>query len=343
VIVADKSGDGQRDIFRCMDANTGRQTWTLTYRAEGEMDFTNTPRATPVIHEGLVYLLGAFGDLHCLELSTGRVAWKMNLLKRFKAERPQWGVSATPLVVGEKLIVNPGAKDASLVALDHRTGDVIWKTPGAAAAYGSFILGRFGGVEQLVGYDAISLGGWDPKTGKRLWRLVPEVEGDFNVPTPINIDGKLLVATENNGTRLYGFREAGRIIQEPLEYNELLGPDTATPVVVNGLLIGIDSNLRCLDLSAGLKTLWGYGKDPFKDYVTFIVGGQGQVLAASQRGDLLLMRPDRTGPNIQASYPLFDDVPETDRDVWPHPALVKNRLYVRNGLGVNCFLLNSAP
>ena len=44
---------------------------------------------------------------------------------------------------------------------------------------------------------------------------------------------------------------------------------------------------------------------------------------------------------VVSSYamPLFDDVPETDRDVWSHPALVGNRFYVRNSLGVYCFLL----
>ena len=227
LIVTDKSLDTKNDVFRCLDAHTGRQIWSFTYSAPGEMDFTNSPRANPVIRDGLVYVLGAFGHLHCLKLDTGRVVWKKNLIADFGAELPMWGYSSTPLPIGDKLIVNPGAKDASLAALDRKTGDVLWSTPGEPPGYASFILATFGGVRQIVGYDSISLGGWDPNTGRRLWKLVPELDGDFNVPTPIVVDGQLLVSTENNGTRLYEFDESGRIKPEPVALNEDLIPDTS--------------------------------------------------------------------------------------------------------------------
>jgi hypothetical protein len=71
----------------------------------------------------------------------------------------------------DKLIVNPGGDKASLVALDRRTGRVVWAAPGEPAAYASFILGEFGGRRQIVGYDRTSVGGWDVATGERLWRL----------------------------------------------------------------------------------------------------------------------------------------------------------------------------
>ena len=76
-------------------------------------------------------------------------------------------------MVDDKLIVNPGGKDAGLVALDMGTGEVIWKTPGEPAAYASFVSASFGGERQIVGYDKTSLGGWDLATGERLWTLVP--------------------------------------------------------------------------------------------------------------------------------------------------------------------------
>jgi len=73
VVVADKDKVWKTDTFRCLDADTGNQLWTIEYPASEEMDFTNSPRANPVISDGLVYLLGALGDLHCVELTTGRV------------------------------------------------------------------------------------------------------------------------------------------------------------------------------------------------------------------------------------------------------------------------------
>jgi len=168
VIAADKSFGETDDVFRCLDAETGRQVWKLAYPAPGRLDFTNSPRANPVVHDGLVYLLGAHGHLHCVEVETGDVVWSKNLPAEFAADVPTWGYCSTPLVVDDRLIVNPGAEAASLVALDRRTGGRLWAAPGDPPGYGSFILATFGGVAQIVGHDAPSLGGWHPQSAGRL-------------------------------------------------------------------------------------------------------------------------------------------------------------------------------
>jgi ABC-type phosphate/phosphonate transport system substrate-binding protein len=334
VIVADKDKENKIDIFRCLDADTGKQLWTIEYPAAEEMDYSNSPRANPVIHQGLTYLLGAFGDLHCVQLDTGHVVWEKNIVKEFDAELPMWGMCSTPLIVGDKLIVNPGAKDASVVALDRRTGMTIWKTPGEPASYSSFIVGIFGGVRQIIGYDAISIGGWDPKTGRRLWNLLPEEEGDFNVPTPINVDGKLLVATENNGTRLYGFNKDGKIQPKPLASNLDLAPDTSTPVVTNGLVFGCFGGLFCLDLKNDLKTLYSDDDDVFYDYAALITGND-HVLITTVEGELILIRADDQRYTLQSRLCLFEET-----EVWSHPALIGNRLYIRNRTEACCILLD---
>ncbi len=339
VVVADKSLDDRNDIFRCLDADTGRQQWKLSYPAPGEMDFTNSPRANPVISDGHVYLLGAYGHLHCVALATGRVAWRKNLATDFGGEVPNWGFCSTPLVVDDKLIVNPGAPRASLVALDRGTGRVVWKSPGDRPGYAALILATLGGVRQIVGYDAVSLGGWDPASGKRLWRLVPKWDGDFNVPTPLAVDGKLLVSTENNGTRLYGFDARGRILPQPLAENEDLAPDMATPAVAGSRVLGSCYGLVCLDLDDGLKTVWRVEDDPFADYCA-LIAGPGRVLAVTQTGTIAVIEAGGAAFRPVATLDLFDDLDETDRDVWSHPALVGNRLYVRNLLGAYCFLID---
>jgi outer membrane protein assembly factor BamB len=338
LLVADKGPEDETDIFRCLDADTGEELWKLAYPAAGEMTFTNSPRATPVVHGGLVYLLGAFGDLHCVKLASGEVVWKKNIIKEFGSRLPTWGMSSTPLLAGDKLIVNPGAEKASIVALDPRSGKVLWAAPGEPPGYASFILAEFGGVRQIVGYDAISLGGWDPDTGKRLWRLVPELEGDYNVPTPIAVGRRLLVATENNGTRLYSFDDSGRINPAPIAMNEDLAPDTSTPVVLDGMVFGNAGRLVCLDPANGLRMLWDADEDSFVSYCSFIAG-DGRVLVLSQEGTLWLVKATKSRFAPISKLELFDDLPEEERDVWSHPALVGNRFYVRNSLGVYCFLL----
>ena len=334
VIVADKGKEKNLDIFRCLDADTGEELWAVKYTAPEDMDYSNSPRANPVIHEGLVYLLGAFGDLHCVNLKTGQVVWKKNIVKEFGAELVTWGMCSAPLIVGDKLIVNPGAKDASIVAMDRRTGQVIWKTPGEPAAYSSFILATFGNVRQIVGYDSISLGGWDPKTGKLLWKLLPENEGDFNVPTPIYIDGKLLVATENNGCRLYGFDNSGKILSKPLAENLDLSPDSSTPVVIKDLVFGCSGGLYCLDLNNDLKTLYSADDDAFFDYAALIADND-HVLIITVEGELILIEANRDRYTLRSRLRLFEKT-----EVLSHPALVGNRMYIRNTTEVCCLLLN---
>ena len=340
VIVGDKDFDRTSDVWRCLDADTGRQIWKLAYRAAGKMDFTNTPRANPVVHKGLVYLLGAFGHLNCVNLSDGKVVWSAHLAKDFGAKLPQWGFCGAPLIVDGRLIVAPGAPEASIVAMDPRTGKVLWRSPGAPPGYGSFISAALGGVRQIVGHDADSLGGWDPADGKRLWKLVPPRSDDFNVATPIVVDGKVLVATENNGTRLYGFDNRGCIVPKPVAASKELLPDMSTPVVINGMVFGCDGDLTCLDLRAGLKMLWRTRDKPFRDYCSFIAGN-GRVLVATLSGTLSLLKADRADKmNLLSTIDLFgQDVSEEDCAIWSHPAVVGNRLYVRNLVAVYCFLL----
>jgi len=335
VVVADKKDKGKVDLWRCLDAATGKQVWAVEYAAAGEMDYSNAARATPVIRDGLVYLLGALGDLHCVGLDSGRIVWKRNVVKDFGAELVTWGMCATPLVVDDKLIVNPGAENASVVALDRKTGKTVWQTPGREAAYSSFIVGTFGGLRQIVGYDAVSLRGWDPDSGKGLWHLVPHEPGDFNVPTPIDIGGKLLVSTENNGTRLYGFDGQGRINPKPLAANEQPSPDSLTPVVVDGLVIAPSwGDLYCLDLADGLKTLWQAKDEVFDDY-SCLIAGNGHVLITTIGGELLLVEADRKSYQLVARVRLINDA-----EIWSHPALVGNRFYVRNENSIRCYLLS---
>src|SRR5262249_35065711 len=160
LILAERDFADENDIYRCLDANDGELLWLAQFAAPGKLDYGQSPRATPVIHAGKAYLLGAFGDLRCLNITNGNLIWQRHLPREFKARLPTWGMCCTPLIVGDELIVTPGGTDASLAALDLATGHTLWTTPGSAAAYSAFISGDFGGRRQIVGYDRQSLGGW---------------------------------------------------------------------------------------------------------------------------------------------------------------------------------------
>ncbi len=335
MILAERDFADEHDVYRCLDADTGELIWRAEFPARGQLDYGQSPRATPVIHDGRAYLLGAFGELRCVNAATGKVIWKRQLLREFKAELPTWGMCSTPLLVDGLLIVNPGGTNASLAALDRITGRTRWTTPGAPAAYSAFICGEFGGRRQIVGYDQHSLGGWDVKTGKRLWQLVPPAAGDFNVPTPIAVDGGIIVGTENNGTRLYRFDESGCLISKPAAEFADLSPDTVTPVSTNGRVFGAHLGLRCLD-ARSLKPIWHREDDTLGDYAT-LVADEERVLVISMRGELILLDGKADECVIISRLRIFDD----NVAVYSHPALVGTRLYARGGVSVVCLDLGA--
>jgi len=339
VIFGDRDVLNFGDVFRCLNAADGTPLWTVEYPAVGELDYGNSPRATPLIHDDLVYLHGAFGDLNCVRLQTGEVVWARNLRLDFSAsDKLVWGTCSSPLIVDGKLIVNPGTNEASLAALAPKTGAVIWKTPGAAAGFGSLIAARLGGVLQVVGHDRASLGGWDAETGKRLWKLVPAIEGDFNVPTPVVVGDRLLVTTENNGTRLYAFQDDGTIVPEPVASNDDLRPDMSTPVVIGNRAFCVWGGLYCLDIADGLKTRWTGNEEVFGNYGA-VIADKERLLVVGRGGQLVLI--DATGEafRVISTLPVFGDA---DEEFYSHPALVGSRLYLRGSRSLVCIELDPA-
>lgn len=337
VIVADRELDDTIDAFFCLDAQTGQEIWSVRNPAPGSLDYGNSPRATPLIDGGRVYLFGAFGHLQCVALETGQIIWSRNIRTDFKVDdKLVWGTCSSPLLVDQKLIVNPGAKDASIVALNPSNGETLHKCPGNAAAFSSFIVIEVAGCKQIVGYDAVSLGGWNANTGERLWTVTPPKPRDFNVPTPIFHDGRLIAVSENNGARIYQFDATGKLNPKPVATTDALAPDSHTPVVVGDRLVGVGKSLVCLDLKRGLRTIWESEDSAFGSYCTLIASAN-RVLCATQEGELILFDPmaDRFAP--LSRWKLFED----DRGVYSHPAIVGDRLYLRSSTSVACVLLEA--
>src|SRR2546428_6316649 len=184
----------------------------------------------------------------------------------------------------------------------------------------------------MVGYEKFSRGGWAPKSAGRLWTLTPPVEGDFNVPTPLAVNGKLLVATENNGTRLYGFGPDGKIIPTPLAQYADLSPDTSTPVTASGRIIGCQQGVHCLDACDNLKCIWRAQNDAFGDHATLFADNQ-RVLVVALSGELFLLAANTDKFEVLSRLRLFQD----DAEIYSHPALVNERLYIRGPSSVCCF------
>lgn len=343
LIVSDKDAGQTQDVWRCLDAATGEPVWTLAYPAAGEMDYTGAPRATPVVADGRVYLLGAFGELVCAELATGRVAWRHNLVRRYGGKVPVWGFCGTPLVAGDRLVVQAAGSKASLVAFDRATGREVWRTRGEGPGYGSLIHAYLGGRWQIVGHESAGLCGWDPEDGRRLWRVVPPEPHDFNVPTPLRVGDLLAAATENNGVRLYAFGADGMICPEPVMRSDALSPQLATPVRVGDRVWGQDD---------GVVTALNVGREPdvcgewkeaaFAEYATLLAGA-GRVLVVAQTGEVFLFRAEAGPGERPARLKVFGTRADGLRtEVWSYPAVAGGCLYLRSQDEVVCVPLARA-
>lgn len=332
VIVSCRDTLDEADMWLCLDAKTGRERWRYVSPAPARtpLDYGNSPRATPLIAEGRLFLLGAFGHLHCLDLSNGELIWTSHLPLEFDAPLPKWGYAASPLLIEKKLIIQPGGTEASIIALNPDTADLVWQTPGRRAAYASLIPVTVNGKPQLVGYDEKTVGAWDPATGKRLWEHTPLNSGDFNVPTPLFDGTHLFLSSENNGTRVHAFDADGKLIAKPLAQHEDLAPDSHSPVLAGGKLIGFHTDLHILDTKT-LKSLATIEDRDFGVYVSLVTNGR-RILTLGEKGVMLLH-------DLQARELGRLRLCGSNTHVLSHPALVGNRLYVRLGEQIACLVL----
>jgi outer membrane protein assembly factor BamB len=322
-----------RDIYRLIDLATGRERWRCERNNMLDLDYGSAPRATPLIARGCVSVLGAGGELFCLGLADGRIRWTRNLLTDFgTAELPTWGYCCSPLLVGERLIVNPGAAHASVAAIELATGELVWSTPGEAANYSSFIAGTFGGVPQVIGYDQKGLGGWACDSGRRLWRMETGLGKGYVVPTPVAWDDKLIVSHEK-GTLLLGFTPGGVVESKALATTRQLSSSLGTPTLAKDWLLGHDSRrLIALSLKDGLASCWKGPSDRRQKGLTHLVVQEDgtRAIAFCQSGWALLL-------DLSGKEPVIVDERQLTETTWAHPAVLETAIICRDTTSVCCY------
>ena len=189
--------DGQYIV--ALDLATQKELWAAKV---GEKK--DEPRCTPTVADGLVYAISTNGDLVCVEAAGGREVWRKNLERDFGGKMMSgWHYSESPLVDGEKLIVTPGGSDAALVALNRKTGAVIWKTVlpelgtkgGDGAAYTGAVISNAAGVRQYVQLLGRGVVGVSAADGKVLWFYNRVANGTANIPTPLAWDDYVFCST----------------------------------------------------------------------------------------------------------------------------------------------------
>src|SRR6266850_4942656 len=131
------SNTGLEDEFvLCLSAKDGKKIWSKTIGKVGEPNQNPAypaARSTPTLVGDVLYALGSDGDLVCLKTADGTVQWQKNLRSDFGGVPGRWAYSESPLIDGNVLVCTPGGKDATMMVLDSKKGEVIWKSAVPAA------------------------------------------------------------------------------------------------------------------------------------------------------------------------------------------------------------------
>ena len=330
VVVGSRDPGDKLDLFQGFDAKTGDLLWQYSYPAEGQLDYGNSPRATPLILGPIVYTLGAFGDVACLDIEAGIPLWTKNYVRDFGGQQPQWGYSASLLAEGENLVVHPGG-DTGLAVLDGITGALVWKAESEAPAYASPVFAEIDEKRFVIGMEAKAVVGWERGSGKS-WRIEPKVPGDFGVPTPVIVENQLFLTSEGNGTRRH---ELSSLFTSKTvaAHHRRTAPDSHTPVSVGSQLLVAHNGLWGLRQS-DLEANWHLKDRRFFGYAS-IIATEDRALVMNSSAQLLLLEFDESSAKVVSELSLSESGVKT----LSHPALVGTKLFAQVGQRLICLEL----
>lgn len=325
---------GEREAIVCYDRLTGAERWAHEHVARYETTLGGLgPRATPTIAAERVFALGATGLLDALERRTGRLLWERDILAENGAQNLPWGASASPLVLGELVIVPAGGSSGrSLVAYEAASGERRWSTGDDGAAYASPVLAELAGVPQVLSFNNGSLSAHDPASGALLWSQ-PWTATNPNVSQPLALDGDSVILSTGYGIGWARYRVArdqtGRWSLAEQWKSLALKSKFANFVLHEGHVYGFDDGiLACLDSASG-RRVWKGGRY-----------GHGQLLLVddlllvmSEAGDLVLVEAGPTELRELARLPVFSD------KTWNPPAFAPPHLFLRNDREAVCLEL----
>jgi len=327
-VIVLETKDKKHEVVRALDRSTGKEIWTTAWEGAMEVDPIGARagswiKSTPTYDGDRLYISGMRDVLVCLDEKSGKEIWRVDFARRYGTPIPELGFICSPLVVGDLIYVQTAD---SVVCLDKKTGASKWRSmieeEKGHGSYSSPGIDLVDGKPQILVAMISDIAGLDPTTGKVLWSRRLDSLDQGCVLTPIVYRNNIFTSTRKSRSELYGLEKSG----DTFAVNEIW-KNKATAYMSAPIIIGNHaymhlktSRLVCLNLNTG-EEQWTSSK-PMGYYCSMIARGN-QILALSNEGELLLFRatPDRFDP--------IDSRKITDAEVWGHPAISGNRLFIR--------------
>jgi outer membrane protein assembly factor BamB len=299
------------------------------------------PRCVPLIHNDVVYAYGAGGNLHAVGVKDGQHRWSRAIFKDFGAQPGYFGAGSSPIVEGDKLLVNAGGRGAGIVALSLKDGSTVWKTLEDDASYSSPVAVTQDGVRHLIFVTRLKTVSIDPANGKVRWEFPFGQRGPtVNGASPVVSDGHVFVTASYGIGAVYA-RFGKTTVETVWTNDDTLSSQYSTPVLLNGYLYGVHGRqdgepaaLRCVELKTG-KVQWS--EESFGN-ATLILAGKRLVILKTD-GTLVLAEADPRQFRSLSSVKILDNA-SRGTPALALPALSAGQLYARDRESLQCFQLS---
>ena len=315
---------GSRELAAAYDVATGRELWTTAWEALFRSSMGGDgPRATPAWHEGRLYVLGGTGEFRALDAATGRTLWRTNILSDAGTGAPEFGVSASPLIVDDTVVVLAGgANGKSVVAYDCASGKRVWGALDDRAAYSSPMLVTLAGVRQILTLTETRLVGLSPEDGKLLWEFPWRTPNQASQPLVAGPDRVFVSAGSGVDAVMLQLSAGadGQFAARELWRTNRMNNDFSSAVLHDGFIYGLDGSiLSCIDASTG-ELKWKGGRYG----VGQLILASGHLIVLTEEGELALVRADPKAHQEVARFQALEG------KTWNHPALSDGILVFRN-------------
>jgi outer membrane protein assembly factor BamB len=341
-----RAGFNGRERIICLDEATGKEIWKKEYDCPYSISYPSGPRCTPVVENGLVYSLGAEGNLLCLKADSGEVVWEKALKEAYGTKSALWGYSAHPLIDGEQLITLAGGEGSHVVALNKKTGAELWRASSSSEqGYAPPTIINAGGVRQLILCKPTAVTSIDPATGKEYWSVPYEASNGSIIMSPIQVGDYLYVAGYSKKSLLLKLNKEKPTVEEVWrdKARTAISPVNVQPIAIGNVIYGMDQGgaLMAIEIPSG-ERLWettdAVGGRLAGSETAFIVKEADRFWLFNEKGELVIAKLSPKG------YEELDRVKVIEPSnlafgrevVWSMPAFANKRAYIRNDNEIIC-------
>ncbi len=327
----------ENEFVQALSTPDGKPIWTTRVGNVGNpSDFLYAKaRSTPTVDGDFIYALSSDGDLACLETGSGKIRWQKSIKQEFGGKPGVWAYAESPLVDGDVVVVTPGGAQATIVALNKKTGAVIWKSAvpgGDPAGYASAIVVQAAGRKQYVQFLSKGIVGVDAKTGQFLWRYAEVAKGMAQMVTPVARDGYVYGGAQSIGGGVVRLKaDRGGVAAEQVYFARGLPNNIGGSVLVGDYLYGTSGRgLVAVEFTTG-KVKWqaesiGGGSVAYADGLLYLHGENGEIALVEATPEAYREK-GRFTPPAQPKRNRLGPFPEK---AWTYPVIANGRLYIRD-------------